>query len=121
MKKAAKSPVKASRSRKTSAQPSKPYWKMTTAELREATKEFDRDFIGESFGPPTAAQRAQDRRARRKRGRPRNGLGAKTISVTVEKRLLAQTDRLAKKLHVARAVLVARGLQAVVDEQVPIE
>jgi hypothetical protein len=40
-------------------------------------------------------------------------LGAKTISVTVEKRLLARTDRLAEKLHVGRAVLVARGLQAV--------
>ena len=93
---------------------------MTTAELREATKEFDREFIGESFGPPTAEQRTQDRRARRKRGRPRNGSGAKTISVTVEKKLLAQTDRLAKKLNVPRAVLVARGLQAVVGQEVPV-
>ena len=120
MKKAVKSSESASRGRKASAQPSKPYWEMTTAELREATKEFDQEFIGDTFGPPTAEQRAQDRRARRKRGRPRNGLGAKTISVTVEKRLLAQTDRLAKKLHVARAVLVARGLQAVVSEEVPV-
>jgi hypothetical protein len=85
---------------------SKPYWEMTTAELREATKEFDQEFIGDTFRPATAAERARFERAR-KRGRPRNGLGAKTISVTVEKRLLAQTDRLAKKLHVPRAVLVA--------------
>ena len=101
-------------------QPSKPYWEMTTAELREATKEFDQDFISDTFGPPTAEQRAQDRRARQKRGRPRNGMGAKTISVTVEARLLAETYRLAKKLHVPRAVLIAFGLQAILNGDVPI-
>ena len=98
---------------------SKPYWEMTTTELREATKEFDREFVGDTFGPPTPQQRARFERAR-KRGRPRNGLGAKTISVAVEKRLLARTDRLAKKLHVPRAVLVARGLQTVLSEEVPV-
>ena len=98
---------------------SKPYWEMTTAELRAATKEFDQEFVGDTFRPPTAAERARFERAR-KCGRPRRGLGAKTISVTVEKRLLAQADRLAKKLHVPRAVLIARGLQAVVSEEVPI-
>ena len=98
---------------------SKPYWEMTTTELREATKEFDQEFVGDTFRPPTAAERTRFERAR-KRGRPRNGLGAKTISVTVEKRLLAQTDRLAKKLQVPRAVLVARGLQAVVSKEVTV-
>jgi hypothetical protein len=34
--------------------------------------------------------------------------------------LLAQADRLAKKLHLPRAALIARGLQAVVSEEVPI-
>ena len=33
---------------------SKPYWEMTTAELREATKEFDQEFIGETFRPANA-------------------------------------------------------------------
>ena len=97
----------------------KPYWEMTTAELREATKEFDQEFIGETFRAATPAERARFERAR-KRGRPRKGLGSETISVTVEKRLLAQTDRLAKKLHLPRAALIARGLQAVVGEEVPI-
>ena len=97
----------------------KPYWEMTTAELREATKEFDREFIGDTFRPLTPAERARFERAR-KRGRPRRDLGAKTISVTVEKRLLAQADRLAKKLHVPRAALIARGLEAVVNEEVPL-
>jgi len=118
MKKTKKLPEKVIGSQKK--QPSKPYWEMTTAELREATKEFDQDFISDTFGPPTAEQRAQDLRARQKRGRPRNGAGSKTISVTVEARLLAKTDRLAKKLHLPRAVLIARGLQAVVGEELAI-
>ncbi len=121
MKKATKSSArKPVNGRKKSAQPSKPYWKMTTAELRAATKEFDQECIADTFGTPTAEQRAQDRRARLKRGRPRVGMGSKTISVTVEKRLLAEADRMAKKLHVPRAVLIARGLQAVVSEEVAI-
>jgi hypothetical protein len=98
---------------------SKPYWEMNTAELQEATKEFDREFIGDTFRLPTPKERVRFERAR-KRGRPKKGSGAKTISVTVEKRLLAQTDRLAKKLKVPRAVLVARGLQAVVSQEVPV-
>ena len=36
--------------------PAKPYWEMTTDELRQATAEFDRDFVGGSFGPPTTRQ-----------------------------------------------------------------
>ena len=107
--------------RKARGKPSatKPYWEMTTAELREATKEFDQEFIGDTFGPPTPEQRAQFERAR-KRGRPQVGMGSKTISVTVEKRLLAKTDRLAKKLHLPRAALIARGLQAVVSAEVAV-
>ena len=63
MKKASR-PSAAANARRAPAQPTKPYWEMNTAELREATKEFDQEFIGDTFGPPTAEQRAQDRRAR---------------------------------------------------------
>jgi hypothetical protein len=96
----------------------KAYEEMTTDELRRASAEFDREFVGDTFGPATARQRAQLARARRKRGRPRVGAGAKTISVTVEEGLLLKADRLAKQLRVPRAVLIARGLQAVVTEEV---
>jgi hypothetical protein len=108
-----------SRKKQSKSSTSKPYWKMTTAELREATAEFDREFVGDTFGSPTPEQMAQFERAKRKRGRPRNGMGSKTISVTVEAGLLAKTDRLAKKLQVPRAVLIARGLQAVLGEAAP--
>ena len=53
MKKAVKSSARASENA------SKPYWEMTTAELRDATKEFDQEFIGDTFGPPTAEQCAR--------------------------------------------------------------
>jgi hypothetical protein len=105
------------RSRRTESA-DKPYWEMTTDELRRATAEFDRELAGDSFGPPTAKQRAQLARAKRKRGRPRVGAGSKTISVTVEEGLLFKADRLAKKLHVPRAALIARGLRALVTEEV---
>jgi hypothetical protein len=47
-------------------------------------------------------------------------MGSKTISVTIEAALSAKTDRLAKKLNLPRAVLIARGLQAVVSQEVAI-
>ena len=119
MKKVAASSTKAGKGRKASPPPAKPYWEMNTAELREATKEFDEEFVGDTFRPATAAERARCQRAR-KRGRPRVGMGAKTISVTVEKQLLAKADRMAKKLHLPRAVLIARGLEAVVSQEVPV-
>jgi hypothetical protein len=115
-----KTGTKNARKTRTKVSASKPYWEMNTAELREATKEFDQEFVGDTFRPATPEEQARFERAR-KRGRPRNGMGAKTISVTVEARLLAETDRLAKKLHVPRAVLIARGLQAVLGEEAAIQ
>src|SRR3972149_5677026 len=96
------------RKTRAKASPSKPYWEMNTAELREATKEFDREYVGDTFRSATPQEQARFERAR-KRGRPRNGLGSKTISVTVEKRLLAQTDRLAHKGHAPPARRGGRG------------
>jgi hypothetical protein len=82
--------------------------------------EFDQEFIADTFGGPTAKQKAEDRRARRKRGRPRIGKGSKTICVTIEKGLLLQADRLAKELHVRRARLIASGLRAVVNREIAV-
>ncbi len=38
--------------------PQKPYWEMTTEELREATKQFDEEFIAEKSRPLTAEEQA---------------------------------------------------------------
>jgi hypothetical protein len=90
----------------------KPYDQMTTAELRKATAEFDREFIADSFHPMSPAERAQWERIRRKMGRPRQGKCVQVISVSVEKDLLARSDRLARRLGVTRAALIARSLSA---------
>jgi hypothetical protein len=114
-----KNKISNTRKKRAKASVSKPYWEMNTTELREATKEFDKEFVGDTFRPTTPEEKSRFERAR-KRGRPRHGRGSKTISVTVEAALLSKTDRLAKKLHVPRAVLIARGLQAVLSEEVSI-
>jgi hypothetical protein len=96
----------------------KAYWEMDQSELRAATTEFDQEFVGETFACPTAKQKTQWERAQRKRGRPKTGLGSQTISVTIERGLLAKTDRLAKKLKLSRAALIARGLRTLVGAEV---
>jgi hypothetical protein len=100
------------------AKPSaKPYWEMNTEELAAATAEFDREFIADTFRPLTPEERKQWQRLKRKLGRPQRGAGAKVISLSVERTLLAKSDRLAKKLHLTRAALVDQALRALLKAQ----
>jgi hypothetical protein len=89
----------------------KPYWDMNTQELAEATREFDEEFVFEKATPPPPAELAKLKRAFAKRGRPRNGEGTQTISLTVERSLLRRTDRWAKRLKTSRARAVATALE----------
>jgi N-acyl-D-aspartate/D-glutamate deacylase len=77
------------------------------------TSDLDREFVADSFGPPSPRNRTRWERAKRKPGRPREGRGAQVISVSIEKGLLKQSDGLARKMGISRARLVARGLRAV--------
>jgi hypothetical protein len=61
----------------------KPYWDMTTDELREATKQFDEEFVGDKARPLTPEERAIWERAKAK-GEP----SLQTISIRIEKSLL---------------------------------
>ena len=92
---------------------SKPLTQMNQAELAKATAEFEKEFVADTFGAPGTASLARHSRAKQKRGRPRRGLGAKVISVTVEQGLLRRADKLAKKLKLSRAKLIERGLRDV--------
>ena len=87
--------------------------KRAKAKAVAGTAEFDREFVADSFVELTAKQRASFERARRKPGRPQEGKGAHVISVSVERALLARSDRLAKELGITRARLISRGLRAV--------
>lgn len=90
----------------------KEYWEMNTAELREATKEYDREQLGLPGKPLTAADRKLLARAVR-RGRPRVGLGAEKIRISVERDLLSKADAAAKRMHLSRSELIARGLREI--------
>jgi hypothetical protein len=90
--------------------PRKPYWEMTTAELREATREFDREMPGLPGTPLSPAMRKRLEQARR-RGRPRIGLGAEKIRISVERELLGRADQEARRLRLSRSQLIARFLR----------
>jgi len=94
----------------------KAYDQMTTAELRDATKEYDEPFAADRQARPlTLAQRALHRRAaRRARGRPRIGQGATKLYISMERGLLKEADRFAKEHGMSRSELIANGVRALI-------
>src|SRR5947209_8466859 len=90
----------------------KPYWEMTTEELRDATKEFDEEFVADKATPLTPQLRARWERARAKPPHREDGPPEQTISVRLDKSLLERCTALAKKKRISRDVLITRGLRA---------
>ena len=80
-------------------------------ELESLTADLDREFVADAFGALSPSAGRLWRRAKRKRGRPRVGKGAKVISVSIERGLLERSDRLADRLGTSRARLIAAGLE----------
>ena len=91
---------------------SKPYWEMTTAELREATKEFDEEFVFEKARPLTSEERDLWQRVKAKGEPAQNGKPEQTIAVRLDRALLKRCLALAKKKRLTRDALIARGLRA---------
>lgn len=93
---------------------SKKYQKMTTTELRGATKEFEREIVrGLSGRAMNAQERATWAKAKKAgRGRPVTGMGVQVISLSVEKGLLRKTDKLRAKVHKTRAQIVSEALKS---------
>jgi hypothetical protein len=94
-------------------QTAKPYWEMTLDELREATKEFDQEFIADKSRPLSPEELALWKKIRAKSSRAANGRPKMMIAVRLEKELLNRCTTLAKKKRISRDVLIARGLRAV--------
>ena len=90
----------------------KPYWEMSTKELREATKEFDEEFVAEKAKPLSPSMRSRWERAKAKPRGNNDGDGQQTIAVRLEKTLLEQCSTLAKRKRISRDALIARGLKA---------
>jgi hypothetical protein len=96
----------------TRKQTPKPYWEMTTAELREATKQFDEPFVAEKSRPLTAEEQALWESVKAQPSGAENGQTEQTVTVRLDKTLLDRCTALAKKKRLSRDVLVARGLRA---------
>src|SRR5437764_12659232 len=85
----------------------KPYWEMTTEELREATKQFDEEFVFERSKPLTPEMKARWERAKAKPARTDDGESEQTISVRLDKALLDRATALARKQRLSPDALVA--------------
>src|SRR5437867_256335 len=95
-----------------SKKPTKPYWEMTTEELREATKQFDEEFVGDKGRPLTPDEQALWERVNAKGENTKNGKPHAAIEVRLDKELLKRCTALAKKKRLSRDALIARGLRA---------
>lgn len=89
----------------------KPYWEMTTDELRAATKEFDKELVADRARPLTPQMRERWERAKAKRAHNECANREKTITVRLEAELLHRCLALAKKKRIGRDALIARGLE----------
>ena len=92
--------------------PTKPYREMTTAELREATKQFDEEFVGDKARPLSPEKQARWERAKAKGASAENGCTEAHIAVRLDKTLLKRCTALARKKRLSRDALIARGLRA---------
>ena len=80
------------------------YARMTAANLRSETAEFDKEMVVAKSKPLTAEERAWWERVRRRPGRPRRGRGAKVISAAGQVRRAGEEPRhLARLAHRTRA------------------
>jgi len=87
---------------------------MTTAELRKATRRYDRPLAMERASRPlTPSERAEYRRAL-KGARAKNDRNAKRVSITVRPDLLKRADAYAKRQRMTRSQLIARGLETMI-------
>jgi hypothetical protein len=89
----------------------KPYWKMNAQELKESTREYDREFIPTT--PLTADMRKRLQEAKARAGRKPIGQGSQRVLITVERGLLREADRLARQKGMSRSQLIADGLKTI--------
>lgn len=86
---------------------------MSEAQRRAEVARYGREMPGTPGKRLSARGKAEHARARRKAGigRPKRGLGAKRVLITVERGLLNRADAYARQHGMNRSELIARGLQ----------
>jgi hypothetical protein len=88
--------------------------KLNAKQLEAETARFENELVAERAQPMDTEGKKLWRKFKRKVGRPKVGKGAVRISVSVERGLLDQADRAAKRLKISRAALIACGLEAAI-------
>ena len=93
----------------------KQYNEMTTAELRAATREYDREIPSGADGlsgrPMNTRERKQWNSVKKKMGRPKIGNGVKRVMISLEESLLKKSDGFAKRHHLNRSQMISAGLR----------
>jgi len=92
----------------------KPWDQMNAAELAEATRKYDREFVADREARPLSRADIAKHRAA-KRGRPRVGKGAAKIYISMEKGLLSKADAYARRAGISRSELIARSVRAAIE------
>jgi len=90
----------------------KPYGQMNTAELAQATREFEDDYAFERGRPLTADGRKAHALARAK-GDREGARRTKVIALPVDRATLREADAFARRHGLTRSQLFARGVRAV--------
>lgn len=91
---------------------------MSPAERARDVARFDREFVVDESVEAPAEERAVMEKVRKQvTGRPKVGLGAKRVLVTVERSLLSRADAAAKRKKMSRAQFVAQGLKMMLGER----
>jgi hypothetical protein len=94
--------------------PTKPYWKMNTRELADATREYDDPERRPKFLPePRDLKACHDGilgDIRRQRAKAKGGV--KRLQLTMEPDLLNRTDACARRLGLTRTQFITRGVEA---------
>jgi hypothetical protein len=87
------------------------YSELPPKQLEKIAAQFDVEFV--STRPLTRKMAAADARSKRKVGRPRVGLGAEKIRISMEKRLLRQVDTFARQRGMSRSELISQSLRTI--------
>jgi hypothetical protein len=92
---------------------SKSYARMNLSQLRQATREFDREFV--PTRPLTVRDNAKHRQAQV--GRPKIGKGSQVVPISIERGLLEKADAFARRHNLRRSQMVAEGLRLLLQRR----
>lgn len=92
------------------SKPPKPYWEMTTAELREATREFDQEFVIDTFRPLTPEERKYWEGIQRNLKLTDPNIEYRRVTTRLPRSLIKEIDAMAKTRKVSRAKMIRLAL-----------